>query len=226
MNKYLLILLLIINQVVYSQDYEPKKPDYKKIGKAVNSKSSKYCYPSLMKRYLNSDSTFSIDEKRHLYYGYTFQSHYNPYGFLPFNDSIREILNKDSLVPGDYDRILVFTDSLLNHNPYDIRALNNRLMVFDFREDEDEFMKNVIKMNVIFDAILSSGDGMTPETAMYVIEPHHEYEVLNLLGFNFGGQQSLIGTCDYLTVRKNQYMIDGFYFDVSPCLKNLNMKFK
>lgn len=226
MKRYLLILLLIMNQVVYSQDYEPKKPDYKKIGKAVNSKSSKYCYPSLMKRYLKSDSTFSLNERRHLYYGYTFQSGYNPYGFSAFNDSIRAILNKDSLVRTDYDRILIFTDSLLLLNPFDVKALNNRLLVYDYREDENEFMKNVIKLNVIFDAILSSGDGMTPETAFYVIETHHEYEVLNLLGFKFGGQQSLIGTSDYLTVRNNQYMIEGFYFDVSPCLKHLGMKFK
>lgn len=224
MKSYLIIILLVISQVVFSQENSTEKPNYKKIGKAVSSKSSKLSYPSLMKRYLNSDSTLSLDQKRHLYYGYTFQPSYDPYGFSAFNDSIRSILNKEVMDTADYHLVNIYADSLLAHNPFDVKALNNKLLVYDFLKDENGFMKIIIKMNIIFDAILSSGDGMEPETSIYVIETHHEYEVLNLLGFKFGGQQSLIGTCDYLTVRQNQYRIEGFYFDVSPCLEHLRLK--
>jgi len=46
--------------------------------------------------------------------------------------------------------------------------------------------------------------------------------LLDILGFQFGGSQSLIGHYDYLTVQPNEADIEGVYFDVSPCLGSLS----
>lgn len=226
MRRYLFIIFLVLSQLTYSQETNFQKPDYKKIEKAIKSKKSDFYYPKLMDRYLNGDSTLTVEEKRHLYFGYSFQPEYAPYGRSAYNDSVKAIIQKQVLDPVDYDLLLKYTDSLLAHNPLDLRALNNRMFVYNYKEDEKGLMNNVIKMNIIFDAILSTGDGTSQETAFYVIYPTHEYEVLRMIGFSFAGQQSLIGNCDYLTVKWNNYGLSGFYFDVSPCLKHLSTSIK
>jgi hypothetical protein len=226
MKPYLLLILLSLCQIAFSQEANFEKPNYKKIGKEIKSKGSGYFYPNLMQRYQNSDSTLNIEEKRHLYYGYTFQPEYLPYGKSAYNDSLKAILSNPELDSAGYDAVLKYSDSLLNHNPFDVRALNNKLNVYDYRKNDSEAIKYMIRLNIIFDAILSSGDGTTKETAFYVIAVSHEYDVLHIIGFNFGGQQSLVEHYDYLTVKKNQYGIDGFYFDISPCLKHLHDFYK
>ena len=62
--------------------------------------------------------------------------------------------------------------------------------------------------------------------AFYVIYTSHEYDLLNILGFQFGGSQSLIEHYDYLTLAENEAKIEGLYFDVSPCLNSMSKMFK
>ena len=73
---------------------------------------------------------------------------------------------------------------------------------------------------------LSSGDGLTKETAYYVINTTDEYNLISILGFEFGGEQSLIEHYDRLTLAENDYNIEAFYFDVSPCLNSLSKMLK
>jgi len=75
--------------------------------------------------------------------------------------------------------------------------------------------------------ILSSGDGRTEESAFHVISVSHEYDILQVLGFEFGGQQSLTTKdCDYLAVKENEYDIKGFYFNVQMLLEKEKDLFK
>lgn len=68
---------------------------------------------------------------------------------------------------------------------------------------------------------LVRGTELKKKTAFNIIYSSHEYAVLNILGFKFGGQQSLIEHYDFLKVNKNKYNIEGCYFDISPILKSL-----
>ena len=226
MKRFYLITILLFSQLVYSQEFIPEKPDYKKIGKEIKNKKSVYYYPVLMQRFLEADSSFTLEEKRHLYFGYTFQPGYSPYAIKPYQDSIRAVNQKDTLMESDYRMLLGFADSLLVDDPFNLRALNVKLFVYDHGADMHSFFLTIQRMNAIFDAILSSGDGTSKKTAFYVIAVSHEYDVLDFIGFDFGGQQSLIEHYDYLTVKENQYGIDGLFFDISPCLKHLDLMFK
>ena len=88
--------------------------------------------------------------------------------------------------------------------------------------DRRNFEKKIVQLDIIVDALMSSGDGISKETAFYVINTSHEYALLGILGFGFGGQQSLIEHYDYLTLAENKEGVKGLYFDVSPCLKSLS----
>ncbi len=86
--------------------------------------------------------------------------------------------------------------------------------------------KKKFQMNVIIDALLSSGDGLEKESAFYVTYISHEYDLIKILGFEFGGQQSLIDHYDYLKIEENPEDVGGFYFDISPCLNSMADMFK
>jgi len=56
---------------------------------------------------------------------------------------------------------------------------------------------------------------ISKETALTVIYVSDEYEMLEVLGFKFGGQQALIKDgYDELQLEENPYGITYFYFDV------------
>jgi hypothetical protein len=225
-KQLLVITILLVSTIAFSQNIEFKKPDYKKIEKEISKEKSDYYYPKLLKKYMTSDTTMTLKEKRYLYYGYSFQDSYSPYGHSDFNDSLRMVLNKGKHNNEELLKIIELSDSVLVENLFDLRAINYQLYAYDKLGEKIEFDKKINQMRIIVDALLSSGDGLKKKTAFYVIYISHEYDLLNILGFEFGGEQSLIEHYDYLKVAKNSQNIKGFYFDISPCLNSMNDMFK
>ncbi|AXG75078.1 DUF4919 domain-containing protein [Flavobacterium arcticum] len=223
MKKYTIALLLFtFCTCIYAQTQEFFPPDYSKIEKNVKDKKSTLYFDTLFNRYTQADSTMTLEEKRHLYYGYSFQDEYSPYGRAEEENKLRELLQKENADKKDLEKIIEYTDAILKQYPFSIRMKEYR--IYSFRElgKIAEVEKENIQAEIIIDAILSSGDGTKKETCFYVINTSNEYELLNLLGFDFGGKQSLIdGGYDYLTLAKNSYQLEGFYFDVSRCLESL-----
>lgn len=225
MNKIALFLFFIVTLTAHSQDWEFEKPNYKEIENNIQDADSPLFYKTLMDRFQNADSTLTLQEKRHLYYGFSFSDRYSPYGHSKSMDSLMVILQKDSLSGQELDRVIGLSDSLLAENPFNVRAMNYKLFAFEQKMEKANFEKTYVRMSTVFDALLSSGNGVSKEEAFYVIYTSHEYDLLNLLGFQFGGMQQLIEHYDYLTVAKNEAGIEGFYFDVSPCLNAMSKMF-
>lgn len=226
MKKTLTLFLFLFSFALFSQNEYLEKPDYKKIKKNIKKEESNLFYTKLMERFRNADSTLTIEEKRHLYYGYTHQEEYSPYHRSDFGDSIRNILIKEIKTKDDFKSIVRFGDSILTKQPFDIRTMNYQLYAFDELKDSERFNETINKAKVVVDALMSSGDGTSKEKAFYVIDTTHEYELLGILGFQFGGSQSLIEHYDYLTVAENDFNIEGFYFDVTPCLNSMSKMFE
>lgn len=227
MNTRLVFILafLLISVLGFSQKIKTKKPNYKQIEKEISDKQSIYFYPSLFKRYLVADSTMTLNEKRNVYYGYTFQNDYSPYAHSSYYDSLKLVLKKKQPNNDELSMIINFSDSILAKNPFDLRALNYQLYAYESLQKQEEFNKKIVQMRIIVDALLSSGDGLKKKTAYYVIFTSHEYDLLYILGLEFGGSLSLIEHYDYLKVTQNSKKIEGLYFDVSPCLNSLNSMF-
>lgn len=227
MKRMLLLIALLLSGIAgYTQELQTEKPDYKKIEKIIADNDSEFYYPKLMIRYKLADSTMTIEEKRHLYYGYTFQEGYAPYSRSDFEEELRDILKKKKLRNNDYQDIVAFSDSILAENPFNLAILDNQLFAFEKLGDATRFNENIIRLNIVLDALLSSGDGLSKKSAFYVISTSHEYFLLNILGFSFGGSQSLQEHYDFLALADNPDKIEGLYFDVSPCLASLKKSFR
>ncbi len=216
--------LLLTSSHLFAQNLKLERPNYSKIEKTIKKDQSELYYPKLMQRFLDSDTGMSLEEKRHLYYGFSFQPDYAPYGHSDYEDSLNSILEKGSPNEQEYEKMIRFADSALLYNPFNNRVINAQLVAYEKLGNTDSFDKKLNQMRIIFDALFSSGDGRSKKTAFYVIYTSHEYDLLNVLDFEFGGGQSLIEHYDYLKVAPNSYGIEGLYFDVSPCLNSLKFK--
>jgi hypothetical protein len=220
--KKLFLLFLFICSLSYGTAQNPAivKPDYKKIESAVADRNSTSYYPVLLERYAKSDTTLTKEDFRMLYYGSLFQSTYSPYGHSDYNDSIRPILAKVSLSAKDYYALIKYEKLVLDKFPFNIRDLNILDFAYEHKGKSDLVNQTAFKLENVIETILSTGDGRTEETAWHVISVEHEYDIVNMFGLEFGGQQSLTTKgCDYLQVKQNKDDIKGFYFDVNKILE-------
>ena len=223
-KKLCFIMLMFFASNLYSQDVKWEKPDYNLIETEIAKEDSDLYYPKLMKRYLETDAAMTLDERRYLYYGYSFQKAYSPYGHSNYTDSLISILNKGELDSTDLRDVIRFSDKVLNEVPFDLRTMNYKLYACRELGETELFNVESIKTGMLLDALLSTGDGVSIETAYYVIYTSHEYFLLSMYGLNFTSQ-SLIDGCDYMQVAENEYDIEGIYFNVSACFRALNKMF-
>lgn len=227
MKKYLALVLIFNSLMVCSQEYKFVKPDYKAIKKEVGDKNSPYFYEKLEQKFNAADTTMTLEEKRHLYYGFTNQERYSSFYTGAANDSLRSVLDKEVLETDDFKKIITYGTAVLSENPFDIRTLNIMSYAYEKQSNLTEAKNKALQIGIIVEAIFSTGDGTSKENAFYVINVPHEYDVINVLGFEFGGKQSLIeGMYDYLTLAENPYGLKGFYFDMSPSFNKLAESFK
>lgn len=223
----LLFLLTIIGNTIYSQKLNSfEKPDYNSIKKAIGDSKSNLHYERLFSRFLTADTTMNLEEKRHLYYGFIYNEKYSPIPKSKYLDSLNIVISKKNLDTNDFDLINRYTDNILLDSPFDLRTMNIKLFVLKKGSKEKEFKECLFRAKTIIDAILSSGNGIEKNSSYYVIQVSHEYDILNVLGFTYGGKQSLIENYDYLTIANNKYNVKGLYFDISPSLNYLEKMLK
>jgi hypothetical protein len=92
------------------------KPDYEQIKSNIKNKQSELYYSKLWDRYQQGDSTLTIDEARHIYYGYIFNKDYS--SVLRAWDT-KETAIHVIAVPTEYDYLF------LNNLPIGSQALIN-----------------------------------------------------------------------------------------------------
>ena len=223
MKQLLFTVMLMVSTLPYAQ--QPKtyeKPDYTLIEKGVKDKHSVFYYPNLLSKFNNADATMTLEERRYLYYGFIYQDKY-AYSY-PSDEAkkLKAVFQKETIPETDYDSIMKYCTAILEKNPFDLRAMNYQRTVYSKRGQQDKMMQRVNQIKMISEAILSSGTGISKEEAYYVINISHEYDILGISGFKFGGSQTLIDTYDYLTLKENDKNIKGLYFDISPSLNLMN----
>lgn len=225
MKKLIIYSLLFIGTYGFSQNNNLKPPNYKSIKKKIALKNSNLYYPKLMEKYKNADTTMTLDEKRHLYYGFIHQKEYSPYTRSDYTDSLRTVLKKENYTKADLKKIITHSDAILKDNPLSLKAINYKLYAKEKLQDSLGLLKDYTQMRMITDAMLSSGDGLSKDTAFFVISPTHEDSLLQLLGYKFGGEKVPFAPYDYLTLAENEDGIEGLYFDISACLNHMNNLF-
>lgn len=221
--------LLLISAAFAQDGFTP--PDYDAIEKATSDKDSKFYYPKLFKRYKDNDTTLDNKEFRMLYFGYFYHDpsvSNNNMSFLTsgLNDSIRVYKNRDSLNKEEYKKLLSWTSSLLEANPFDLRKLYDMAELYSVLGDSVAAKPYIFKVRQLLRTITSTGDGLTCNTAYHVTAISHEYFVLSVFGFQSSGQTLTQDQCDYHKLADNQEGLEGLYFDVKQLFMGYSRMFK
>ncbi len=194
-----------------------EKPDYENIEKITKDKNLDSFYPKLFNRYNNNDTSLNITDFTNLYYGYFFQEHNSP---INFNDSIKAIYSKNELTKSDRQQLIFYTKKQLEIEPYSLAYLNRMENLYHDLGIIDTSNLCRFKLIMVAKTLVSTGDGKTDTTGIHVNSISDEYTLINLLGYDFDGKQSLTSNqCDYLTIKQNDDGIEGMYFDVKQIFK-------
>ncbi|KOS05877.1 hypothetical protein AM493_07370 [Flavobacterium akiainvivens] len=222
MKKLFTLLALLVITVAGAQ--ETSKPDYTAIQKNIKDKTSPYYYNTLMERFTKADTTMTLTERRHLYYGFAFMPlKMNEMTIRNIEQQLKAALNRPNPTSADMEDVVTYAGQLLQAFPFSITLKEYRAYCLKQLGRYDEAMAEKAQTEMIADAILSSGDGTTLQSAIHVIDAGNEYEITSLMGFETLDTEYLINNkYDYITLNKNAYNLPGLYFDASVTPKSVS----
>lgn len=196
-------------------------PDFDSIEVEINDRTSPFYYPRLMEEFERNDTTMKLDKYRRLYYGVLLREDFDPYRPSAAHTADPALLTNYSLLTREEcDTIIKYSQNALADNPFDLVQIYNLSRALKARGRTSLADIWTYKLRQLLMAILSSGTGTDMETAWHVIEPQHEYILLNALGLT-AKKQIFIDPCfDYITVTDSDGRdVGGFYFNVSAPLE-------
>lgn len=199
-----------------------EKPDMDAIRREVTDPSSPYFYPRLMEEYLKNDTLMKIDKYRRLYLGYLFQEDYTPYRSAdhPVKFNAGAETKRKQL-----DEVIAYAEQALADDPFDLRQM--MLMINALREKGKTNLAKIwqYKLNYLLMAIVSTGTGLDEENAWFVIDPQHEYVLLNMMNYYVDDTVFYDPYYEYVTVKDAKgTSMGGFYFNIRNLLEEYYRK--
>lgn len=202
-----------------------EKPDLEKIKAETLDSKSPYYYPRLMQEFQRNDTLMKIDKYRHLYLGYMFQEDYNPYRSSQRAIQYNVLNRSTKLTRQECDSVIAYAEKALADNPFNLGEMV--LLINALREKGKANLANIwqYKLNYLLMAIVSTGTGEDEDNAWYVIEPQHEYVLLNMMDYTVDDHVFYDPSYEYITVKdadgKNR---GGYYFNIGPLLQEYYRK--
>ena len=225
----ILITALLLTGLTQAQDAEEAAivgyttPNYEQIKKDCTDKHSFRYYPNLVKRFAAVDTSLQVEDLQALYYGQAFLDGYNPYQRYDEFDQIRAIMNKDKAPTIEDTRMIVkLANAVIAKNPaepmaYYYKFVGQSMACEYFGGDTAEMQKSQLQFQMLFYTIASTGNGISPELAMHVVNTSHEYMMMGMYGFS-SRQQALMSieghNYDMFVLDSNAYAVDTLYFNI------------
>ena len=209
---------------------KPEKPDMEAIKASVTDPNSKFYYPRLMAESEKNYTALQLEAYRHLYYGYIFQEDYDPYRKTAYSQKVSELYERNKHTRAECDTIIKYAELSLKDNPFDLQQIN--YLIYALREKKKIHLANIwqYKLNHILQAIVSSGTGINPENAWYVVIPSNEYHIINFMGYQVTRQEFEKPYFDHIFVTKSDSSKktdkdpEAFYFNIEDILREYNRK--
>lgn len=207
------------------------KPNLDKIREVTLDPANPYYFPKLKRKYESNDTTMTNDEYRHFYLGYMFQEDFDPYRVSSYTSKTDNLRSKTSHTKEEIDTIRKYAQLALADNPFDLRQMS--FLVHVLKEKRKDMSAKIweYRLEHLLGAIKSTGTGENMENAWYVISPMHEYDMIQLLGYEATDAQFIEPGYDYLKVQpdaanrnKRDKTAEGFYFNIIVPQQQYNLK--
>lgn len=228
MKKIIIALIAIVvasTALAQNSKLNVQKVDFDHIKQVIENPNSSYYYPKLIKSFMSSDTTMTLEAYRNLYYGYTFQEDYNPFRESVYSNVVERLYYKDPHTRAECDSIEKYARLSLDDNIFDLNQM--KFFIYSLKEKKKHTRAAIrqFRLDRLIATILSSGKG-TKEEPWVVITPEHEYNIINFLGYVATGHEETDDGLEYITVQpKEGKTTQGFYFDVTRMMEVAALKF-
>ena len=115
----------------------------------------------------------------------------------------------------EWKKLVSLLDISLTAEPFNCRYLYYQSIAYDALKNSKEADKNLRKMQLITNALISTGDGLSKESAIHVIAVPSEYDYLFVHNFSAQSQSLIDGVYDVLYLKPNEAGLEAFWFDIS-----------
>ena len=220
MKRLYILLKLMLPLYLFAQEGEVGYvvPDFEAIEQDVNEPSSHYYYPKLFKRFCEGDTTMTPVELERLYYGFSFQEDFDPYRDVKYNrEKATDLYTKEEHTTEELNRIIQNALRVLADFPFELRQMKLLSYAYEKKGDYETSYLWEYKLRQILSVIISSGDGLSPESAWYVISSIHPYDVIYCYGYTPSDYIFVEPMYDFIEVENG--LADGYYFNVSRIIK-------
>lgn len=189
---------------------------YKTVSKQLED--DKKLYDKLLKRFVDNDTTLTDEEMNVVYYGAVFQKNYNPYSTHKKEKKFFNYYNNTK-----FKKALRIGEKILKKEPLNFKIVFKLLACAYALKDEKKIEKYGFYYAKILNTILSSGDGLSPETAFVVIDVDHERTFISQLGLSFSNHR-FVGVCDKfeITDKGDDFEGDEIWFDLSKSIEHIS----
>lgn len=222
---FILALLFTATASAQINKLKREKPDLEKIRQETLDTRSQYYYPRLMQEFQRNDTLMKIDKYRHLYLGYMFQEDYNPYRSSQRDIQYNVLNRSNKLTRQECDSVIAYAEKALADNPFNLGEMV--MLINALREKGKTNLANIwqYKLNYLLMAIVSTGTGEDEENAWYVIEPQHEYVLLNMMNHTVADHVFYDPSFEFITVKDPSGKdAGGYYFNIGPLLEQYYLK--
>lgn len=199
-----------------------EKPDIELIKQEISDPKSKYYYPRLMEEFLRNDTVMKLDKYRRLYIGFMFQEDYTPY-----RSANHPVIYQGDARPSrqECDSIISYAQKALDDNPFDLQQMTLMINALRIKGETNKAAIWQYKLNYILMAIVSTGTGEDEENAWVVIEPQHEYVLLNMMNYLVDDHIFYDPYYEFITVTDMQgNRRGGYYFNIKNLLEEYYRK--
>lgn len=209
-----------------------EKPDLESIKKEVSDPKSPYYYPELMRRYERNETIMGLDDYRHLYLGMLFQEDYNPYRHSEYRDKIQELYYRENHTRPELDSIIAYAELSLEDDPFDLEQMNYLIYALRGRGKHNRANLWQYRLNHILQSIISTGSGLDMDNAWFVINPRHEYNIINFQNRTVESQQFVEPYFEYMKLTPldsgatgMSKSVEGYYFNIKNLLEEYYKKY-
>ena len=179
-----------------------------------------------MEMYQRNDTVMTLPQFRYLYLGTVFQEDYNPYRHTETDAKLQDLYQQHSHTRAQLDTIITHAETALADDPFDLNQMSYLIYALDKRGKVNKAAIWQYRLNHLLEAIVSTGTGVDTDNAWFVINPRHEYNIINFLGNVATGQQYVEPYFDYISISsQNAKSPEGYFFNIKNLLEEYYRKF-
>ena len=183
MKKILPLLFLLASGSIHAQTLDSLSFE-ESVKRTTTDKESKYYYPLLLQKLTTNN--LSDQDYFYLYYGQIYAEGYRPFKIYS-NPQMKPFYRY--VTKGNCKQVVPIGTNILKSSPLDLTVLLHTCTCI--RNNNLPDSQNLIpRFTKLLEAILSTGDGRSTETAIKIVNIQDDHVMKGILGF-LGGQESL-----------------------------------